>query len=79
MSRGVGSDARISYLWCEGRYSAGFAVQRFLFLAIVIGALWAVDAYAFQGRYGRAVWDYANHQAQIFNNGVQSFVSKINP
>lgn len=54
-------------------------MQRFLFLAIVIGALWAFDAYAFQGRYSGAVWDYATHQAQIFNNGVASLVSRISP
>jgi uncharacterized membrane protein len=54
-------------------------VQRLLLFVIVIGALCAFDAYAFQGRYSRAVWDFATQQAQVFNNGVQSLVSKINP
>ena len=52
-------------------------MQRFLFLAVVIGALWALDTYAFQGRYSRALWEEANHQVQMFNNGVQSFVNKV--
>lgn len=59
--------------------STGIVMQRFLFLAALIGVLWALDAYAFQGRYRAALWQEANHQVQIFNGGVQSFVSKVNP
>lgn len=54
-------------------------MQRILFLAVVIGALWAADTYAFKGRYSRALWQEATHQAEIFDNGVQSLVSKISP
>ena len=54
-------------------------MQRFLFLAALIGALWALDTYAFQGHYSAALWQEANHQDRVFNSGVQSFVSKVNP
>ncbi len=54
-------------------------MQRLLLLVALIGVLWALDAYAFQGRYSADLWKGANHQAQIFSSGVQSFVGKVNP
>ena len=54
-------------------------MQRFLFFAALIGVLWALGTYAFQGRYSAALWQEANYQARVFNSGVQSFVSKVNP
>jgi hypothetical protein len=45
-------------------------MQRILSVAALIGVLWALDAFAFQGRYTAALWVGANHQAQIFDNSV---------
>jgi len=54
-------------------------VPRFLFFAALIGFFWTVDAYAFQGRYGTALWQEANREAQIFNGVVRSVISKVSP
>jgi hypothetical protein len=54
-------------------------VPRFLFFAALIGVFWSVDAYAFRGRYGTALWQLANHEAQIFNSMVRGLISKVSP
>jgi hypothetical protein len=54
-------------------------MRRLLSLAALIFALWAIDSYAFQGRYRAAVLEDANYYAQILNNGVQRFVGRIRP
>jgi hypothetical protein len=55
------------------------AMSRLLSLAVLIVALWAIDSYAFHGRYRAAALEDINYYAQTFNNGVQSFVSRIRP
>lgn len=54
-------------------------MNRFLSLAVLVGALWAIDAYAFRGRYSNAVWEEVNQEAHMFNNSVQYFLRKISP
>ena len=50
-----------------------------LSLAVLVVALWAIDSYAFHGRYRAAALEDINYYAQTFNNGVQSFVNRIRP
>jgi len=54
-------------------------VRRFLSLAVLVGALWAIDLYAFDGRYQAAALAEINYYAQTLNDGVQRFVSRIRP
>jgi hypothetical protein len=54
-------------------------MRRLLSLAVLIVVLWAIDSYAFHGRYRAAALEDINYYAQTFNNGVQSFVSRIRP
>jgi hypothetical protein len=54
-------------------------MSRLLSLAVLIVAFWAIDSYAFHGRYQAAVLDDINYYAQTFNNGVQRFVGRIRP
>ncbi len=37
---------------------------------IVIGGLWAVDMFAYKGRYGRLLWSEATYRGQILQNEV---------
>ena len=52
---------------------------RLLSLAAIVAALWAIDSYALHGRYQAAAVEDINYYARTFNNGVQSFVSRIRP
>jgi hypothetical protein len=54
-------------------------MRRLLSLAILVGILWAVDLYAFHGRYQAAALEEINYYAQILNDGVQRFISRIRP
>jgi hypothetical protein len=39
-------------------------MRSFLILIVLIGMLWAIDVFAFGGRYNTAVWQGANYQGQ---------------
>jgi len=54
-------------------------MRHFLSLAVLVGALWAIDSYAFHGRYQAAALEEINYYAQTLNDGVQRFVSRIRP
>ena len=54
-------------------------MQRLLFLAIVLGILWAVDSYYLRGRYTDAVLEEIKYRAQAFNGQVENVVRKISP
>ncbi len=41
-----------------------------LTLIIVIGGLWAIDTFAYGGRYGRLLWSEAAHRGQLFRDEV---------
>jgi hypothetical protein len=55
------------------------AMSRLLFLAALIVALWAIDSYAFHGRYRAAALEDINYYAKALNDGVQSFVRRLSP
>jgi hypothetical protein len=48
-------------------------------LAVLVFALWAIDLYAFNGRYRAAALEDANYYAKTLNDEVQNFVSRIRP
>ena len=54
-------------------------MRRLLSLAILVGALWAINSYAFHGRYQAAALEEINYYGQTLNNGVQNFVSLMRP
>ena len=54
-------------------------MSRLLFLAALIVALWAIDSYAFHGRYRAAALEDINYYAKALNDGVQSFVRRLSP
>jgi hypothetical protein len=41
-------------------------MRSFFGLILAIGALWALDVYAFDGHYSRAIWQEAQSQGQQF-------------
>ena len=55
------------------------AMGRLLSLAVLVGALWAIDSYAFHGRYQAAALEEVDYYAQTLNDEVQRFVSRIRP
>jgi hypothetical protein len=54
-------------------------MRRLLSLAVLVLALWAIDSYAFNGRYRAAAGEEMNYYAKTLNDGVQNFVSRIRP
>ena len=54
-------------------------MRRLLSLAALVFSLWAIDAYAFNGRYWAAAGEEVNYGVKILNDGVQNFVSRIRP
>lgn len=54
-------------------------MRRLLSLAALIFALWAIDSYAFNGRYRAAVGEEMNYYAKTLNDGVQDFMRRIRP
>ena len=54
-------------------------MRRLLFLAAIVFALWAINSYAFQGRYRAVALEDINYYAQTFDDGVQRFVGRIRP
>jgi hypothetical protein len=59
--------------------SGAATMRRLLSLAVLVGILWAIDSYAFRGRYQAAALEEVNYYAQTLNDGVQRFVSRIRP
>jgi hypothetical protein len=54
-------------------------MRRLLSLAALIFALWAIDAYAFNGRYRAAALEDANYYAKTLNDGVQGMMNRLRP
>jgi hypothetical protein len=54
-------------------------MSRLLSLAIIVFALWAIDSYAFHGRYWAAAGEELNYYAKTLNDGVQNFTRRIRP
>jgi len=53
------------------------AMRKLLFLLLVLGILWALDLFGFNGRYSSAIWLDANDQAHAFNYQAQRWVQKL--
>ncbi len=49
-----------------------------LILMIVIGGLWAIDTFAYGGRYGRLLWSEAAHHGQLFRDEVAYRLRALN-
>jgi hypothetical protein len=49
----------------------------FVRLAIVVCALWAIDAYAFDGLYRQALWREAQYQGQMVYYDLRRFLRKV--
>jgi hypothetical protein len=45
----------------------------------LVFAVWAIDAYAFNGRYRSAALNDINYYAKTFNDGVQGLMKRLNP
>jgi hypothetical protein len=54
-------------------------MPRILTLAALIFALWAIDSYAFNGRYRAAALEDANYYAKTLNDGVQGMMKRLSP
>jgi len=54
-------------------------MRRLLFLAMILGILWAVDNYYSRGRYTDAVLEQLKYQAQAFNKQVEEVLRKMSP
>jgi hypothetical protein len=52
-------------------------MNRLLSLAALVFALWAIDAYAFHGRYLAAAGEEVNYYAKTFNNTVQGMMNPL--
>jgi hypothetical protein len=54
-------------------------MRRILPLAILVFALWAIDSYAFHGRYWAAASEDIDYYAKTLNDGVQGQMRRLNP
>ena len=52
-------------------------MRSFFILIFAIGAFWALDVYAFDGHYSRAIWQEAQSQGQQFKRTADRLVNKI--
>jgi hypothetical protein len=55
----------------------GLAMRHLPFLFFVLGILWAVDTFRFDGRYSSVIWVQANDLARSFNYDAQRFVQRL--
>lgn len=53
-------------------------MPRLLSMAILIGALYAADAFFFEGYYAAALWAGFKNQLQIIDVAAESAVDKLN-
>jgi hypothetical protein len=54
-------------------------MRRILPLAALVFALWAIDSYAFNGRYRAAAGEEMDYYAKILNDGVQGLMNRLRP
>jgi hypothetical protein len=54
-------------------------MRRILPLAALVFALWAIDSYAFNGRYRAAAGEGMEYYARTLNDGVQGLMRRLNP
>jgi hypothetical protein len=54
-------------------------MSRLLFLAALVLALWAIDSYAFHGRYLASATEELNYYGRTLNDGVQGMLKRLRP
>jgi hypothetical protein len=54
-------------------------MSRLLALAVLVVALWAIDSYAFHGRYQAAALEDINYYAKTLSDGVQGMLNRLRP
>ena len=54
-------------------------MRRLLTLATLVFALWAIDLYAFNGRYWAAAGEEVNYCVKILNDRVQGMMNRLRP
>jgi hypothetical protein len=54
-------------------------MNRILWLAALVVAFWAIDSYAFNGRYRAAAGDELNYIGRTLNDGVQGLLNRLRP
>jgi nitrate reductase NapE component len=52
-------------------------VRGFLTLVFLIGAVWAIDNFAYKGHYGRVVWMEAKFHGEKASNEVRHWLKKV--
>jgi hypothetical protein len=45
-----------------------------LILAVLIAAIWAFDAFEYDGQYSAAAWDTVKHQADKLDHEVENWL-----
>ena len=45
-----------------------------LILAVLIAAIWAFDAFEYDGQYSAAAWDAVKHQADKLDHEVENWL-----
>jgi hypothetical protein len=54
-------------------------MRRLLALAALVFAFWAIDLYAFDGRYWAAAGEEVNYCVKILNDTVQGMMNRLRP
>jgi len=54
-------------------------MRRLLTLAALIFAFWAIDSYAFNGRYWAAAGEEVHYCAKTLNGDVQRLMDRLRP
>jgi hypothetical protein len=54
-------------------------MRRLLTLAALVFAFWAIDSYAFDGRYWAAAAEEVNYCVKILNDRVHEVVNRLRP
>jgi hypothetical protein len=54
-------------------------MNRILWLAALVVALWAIDSYAFHGRYLASATEQLNYFGRTLNDGVQGLMKRLSP
>jgi hypothetical protein len=54
-------------------------MRRLLALAALVFAFWAIDSYAFNGRYWAAAGEEMNYYAKILNDRAQGMMNRLRP
>jgi hypothetical protein len=52
-------------------FLGAIGMRTFIILAMLVGVLWAIDAYEYNGRYSHDLWRRAAAEGQYFSYEVQ--------